>query len=116
MTMPIGMNDLRGIPPDKHTHTINHHHEHKQIDKSDHKRETDIMNKLHGICNPMNRFELLNGSIVFTNHSSLQELHLTLCKRLQIHVYHNNHDSKYLRNNDKRQNANAPKPLPTYDL
>ena len=87
---------------------MQHYHDHKQNDKNYHICGTGITNNIHGICNSMNRFKLLNGSIVYTNHSSLQELHLTLCKQLKIHVYSNKHDSEYPQKSTKQQNANVP--------
>ena len=74
MAMPIGMSDLRGIPPDKRLSVTYHH------DANQHPNDitNECINSNSGLQynekKLLYHFELSDNSVVITNHPSLQEL------------------------------------------
>ena len=86
------MSALRGIPPDKLSHRPPPYHgmDHFGIDHT--KCYTKFMNLKHVSSKSMQRFELSDGSIVFTTQLSLKALHSKLSQQLNTHVYPKNFD------------------------
>ena len=83
--MPVGMTDLRGIPPDKRvpmpSYGGNQLQKHLCFERC----------TLNLECNPLitnktlHCFELSNGTVVLTNYPTLHELHSNLSQQLNHH-------------------------------
>ena len=92
MTMPIGMSDLRGIPPDKRSYWMSKYRDMNHFEIVNTQCCNQFMNLQHDVRQSMKWYELSDGSFVLTNHSSLKALYSKLSQQLKIHVQHKNFD------------------------
>ena len=88
MAMPIGMSDLRGIPPDKRLNLTYRYADPQQTNIITNKYVPRSSDLHHNENDSLNRFELSGNFVVITNHSNLKELYSNLDWQLNHHVNH----------------------------